>query len=81
MVTVIFALSMCFRIKPNLDAKINFVTEKHLLDCIQQDNRLSEFECVIIDEVHERTISTDICLGMLKNVLRLRPDMKLVSLI
>uniref|UniRef100_A0A0R3RMK7 Helicase ATP-binding domain-containing protein n=1 Tax=Elaeophora elaphi TaxID=1147741 RepID=A0A0R3RMK7_9BILA len=65
-------------IKPNLNAKINFVTEKHLLDCIQQDDKLSQFGCVMIDEVHERTISTDICLGMMKKVLRLRPDMKLV---
>lgn len=33
----------------------------------------------MIDEVHERTVNTDICLGMMKKVLRLRSDMKLVS--
>ncbi|CAG9537124.1 unnamed protein product [Cercopithifilaria johnstoni] len=64
--------------RPNLNAKINFVTEKHLLNCIQQDDRLSQFGCVMIDEVHERTINTDMCLAMMKKVLRLRPDMKLV---
>lgn len=68
-----------FRLEPNLNAKINFITEKHLLDCIQQDHRLSQFGCVMIDEVHERTVNTDICLGMMKKVLRLRSDMKLVS--
>ncbi|VBB31249.1 unnamed protein product [Acanthocheilonema viteae] len=64
--------------RPNLNGKINFITEKYLLDCIQQDHKLSQFGCVIIDEVHERTALTDMCLGMMKKVLRLRPDMKLV---
>lgn len=68
-----------FRRKPNLNAKINFVTEKHLLDCIKKDRRLSQFGCVMMDEVHERTVNTDMCLGMMKIVLKLRPDMKLVS--
>uniref|UniRef100_A0A1I8EV87 Helicase n=1 Tax=Wuchereria bancrofti TaxID=6293 RepID=A0A1I8EV87_WUCBA len=65
-------------LRPSLDAKINFITEKHLLDCIKQDPTLSEFGCVMIDEVHERTIYTDICLGMMKKILKLRSDMKLV---
>uniref|UniRef100_A0A915PKQ7 RNA helicase n=1 Tax=Setaria digitata TaxID=48799 RepID=A0A915PKQ7_9BILA len=65
-------------LEPNLSAKINFVTEKHLLDCIQRDHSLSSYGCVMIDEVHERTINTDMCLGMMKKVLRMRPDMKLV---
>ncbi|KAM3727696.1 ATP-dependent RNA helicase DEAH12, chloroplastic [Dirofilaria immitis] len=65
-------------LKPNLNAKINFITEKHLLDYIQQDHKLSQFGCVMIDEVHERTVNTDMCLGMMKRVLQLRPDMKLV---
>ncbi|MCP9265154.1 ATP-dependent RNA helicase DHX8 [Dirofilaria immitis] len=37
-----------------------------------------KFGCVMIDEVHERTVNTDMCLGMMKRVLQLRPDMKLV---
>ncbi|VDP13011.1 unnamed protein product, partial [Onchocerca flexuosa] len=39
---------------------------------------MSQFGCVVIDEVHERTLYTDLCLGMMKKILRLRPDMKLV---
>ncbi|EJD76414.1 ATP-dependent RNA helicase DHX8 [Loa loa] len=65
-------------LKPNLNAKINFITEKHLLDCIRNDPELSQFGCVMIDEVHERTVNTDMCLGMMKKVLRLRSDIKLV---
>ncbi|OZC09281.1 hypothetical protein X798_03621 [Onchocerca flexuosa] len=65
-------------LQPNLNAKINFITEKHLLDYIQQDHKMSQFGCVVIDEVHERTLYTDLCLGMMKKILRLRPDMKLV---
>ncbi|VDK68756.1 unnamed protein product [Litomosoides sigmodontis] len=64
--------------RPIPNAKINFITEQHLLDCILQDDKLSPFGCVVIDEVHERTLNTDMCLGMMKRVLRLRSDMKLV---
>ncbi|VDN06937.1 unnamed protein product [Thelazia callipaeda] len=66
------------RLSGKTNGKIIFATEKNLLDIVQLDDTLSSFGCVMIDEVHERTMSTDMCLGMMKKVLRLRLDMKLV---
>ncbi|KAL0232950.1 hypothetical protein GEMRC1_011697 [Eukaryota sp. GEM-RC1] len=42
------------------------------------DPLLSEFSVLIIDEVHIRSISTDIILGLARDILRKRPDFRVV---
>lgn len=39
---------------------------------------LASFSVMIIDEAHERTLHTDILLGLVKDVARFRPDLKLL---
>ena len=60
--------------------KLLYMTDGMLLREFLIDPMLRRFGYVIIDEAHERTLSTDILLGLLKALLRKRPksDFKLV---
>lgn len=58
--------------------KIKFMTDGILLREVLTDSLLSDYSCVIIDEVHERTVSTDVLLGILKQILRQRNDLKVI---
>jgi pre-mRNA-splicing factor ATP-dependent RNA helicase DHX16 len=39
---------------------------------------LGSYSCMIVDEAHERTLHTDILFGLLKDIARFRPDLKLL---
>ncbi len=58
--------------------KIAYCTDSRLLNVIRTNPTLEGIDCVIVDEVHERSISTDLLLGCLKGVLRQRPSLRLV---
>ena len=60
------------------DTKIMFMTDHVLLNECLKDETLSQFSCVIIDEAHERSIYTDLLLGMIKKCLSDRPDLRIV---
>jgi ATP-dependent RNA helicase DDX35 len=42
------------------------------------DPLLSKYGIVMIDEVHERTVNTDLLLGLLKKIAKKRKDLKLI---
>ncbi|XP_045539350.1 probable ATP-dependent RNA helicase kurz [Papilio machaon] len=54
------------------DTKIKFMTDGVLLKEIQTDFLLSKYSVVIIDEAHERSVYTDILLGLLSRIVPLR---------
>ncbi|XP_045199872.2 uncharacterized protein LOC123554063 [Mercenaria mercenaria] len=58
--------------------KIVYMTDHILLNECLVDTHLSKYSCVIIDEAHERSIYTDLLLGMLKQTLSKRPELKVV---
>ncbi|XP_026314170.1 probable ATP-dependent RNA helicase kurz [Hyposmocoma kahamanoa] len=54
------------------DTKIKFMTDGVLLKEIQSDFLLSKYSVVIIDEAHERSVYTDILIGLLSRIVPLR---------
>ncbi|KAI6653147.1 ATP-dependent RNA helicase Prp43 [Oopsacas minuta] len=42
------------------------------------DNRLSSYDVIILDKVHERRLISDILLGVVKDVLLSRPDVRVI---
>jgi ATP-dependent helicase HrpA len=49
-----------------------------LLAEIQRDKYLNEYDTLIIDEAHERSLNIDFLMGYLKSLLPKRPDLKLI---
>ncbi|WP_049722285.1 ATP-dependent RNA helicase HrpA [Gilvimarinus polysaccharolyticus] len=57
---------------------IKVMTDGILLAEIQQDPTLGRYDTLIIDEAHERSLNIDFLLGYLKQLLKKRPDLKLI---
>lgn len=57
---------------------IKLMTDGILLAEIQQDRFLNQYDTIIIDEAHERSLNIDFILGYLKQLLPKRPDLKLI---
>ena len=54
------------------------MTDGILLAEIQQDRLLLEYDTLIVDEAHERSLNIDFLLGYLKRLLPRRPDLKVI---
>ncbi|KID98517.1 DEAH-box RNA helicase, partial [Metarhizium majus ARSEF 297] len=54
---------------------IKFLTDGVLLREIAQDITLRKYSAIIIDEAHERSVNTDILIGMLSRVIKLRSEL------
>ena len=57
---------------------LKLMTDGILLAETQGDPLLSDYNALIIDEAHERSLNIDFLLGYLKGLLARRPDLKLV---
>jgi len=61
------------------DTKILVVTEGVLLRRLQDDPFLEGIDAVLFDEFHERSLNSDLALGMVRRVQQeVRPDLKVV---
>ncbi len=64
------------RVRPETAVKL--MTDGILLAEIQHDRLLSEYDTLIIDEAHERSLNIDFLLGYLKGLLPRRPELKII---
>ncbi|KAF4465430.1 pre-mrna splicing factor rna helicase [Fusarium albosuccineum] len=58
--------------------RLAFLTDGLVLRQYEQDPSLSNYACIIIDEVHERTANIDMLLALVKKSLATRHDLKVV---
>ncbi|CAL8468067.1 g7606 [Coccomyxa elongata] len=58
--------------------KVTFLTEGILLRMLTADPKLPQYQVVIIDEVHERHLNTDILLALMRALLLQRPDLRVI---
>lgn len=59
-------------------SRLKVMTDGILLAQTQRDRYLNEYDCIIIDEAHERSLNIDFLLGYLRQLLPKRPDLKIV---
>jgi len=67
-----------FKDKTSPDAFIKIMTDGILLAETQNDPYLNEYDTIIVDEAHERSLNIDFILGILKTLLKKRKDLKVV---
>ncbi|PTB64849.1 P-loop containing nucleoside triphosphate hydrolase protein [Trichoderma citrinoviride] len=58
--------------------RIKYMTDGMLQREILVDPDLRRYSCIMLDEAHERTISTDVLFALLKKALKRRPDLKVI---
>jgi ATP-dependent helicase HrpA len=60
------------------DTRIKLMTDGILLAELGQDRMLRQYDTIIIDEAHERSLNIDFLLGYLTRLLPRRPDLKVI---
>ena len=67
-----------FSDQTHADSYIKLMTDGILLAELQSDRFLNQYDTLIIDEAHERSLNIDFLLGYLKKLLPKRPELKVI---
>lgn len=70
--------SVRFDDKTSESTAIKYMTDGMLLREFMSDPELGGYSAMMVDEAHERTLHTDILLGLLKQISKQRPDFRLI---
>lgn len=60
------------------NTKIKYMTDGVLLRETLRDGDLDSYSAIIIDEAHERSLQTDVLLGLLRQIVKRRRDLRLI---
>ncbi|KAK4139824.1 P-loop containing nucleoside triphosphate hydrolase protein [Dichotomopilus funicola] len=60
------------------NTRIKFLTDGLLIREALVDPLLSRYSVIMVDEAHERSISSDILLGLLKKIRKKRPELRII---
>jgi RNA helicase HrpA len=69
---------MRFEDRTGPDTRLKIMTDGILLQEIKLDYDLLQYGVIMVDEAHERSLNIDFILGLLKRVLRNRPEFKVI---
>ena len=67
-----------FEDKSSAKTRIRFLTDGLLLREALVDPLLSRYSVIMVDEAHERSVSTDILLGILNKIRKKRPELRII---
>lgn len=70
--------AICFEDCTGPDTVIKYMTDGILFREFLIDENLSQYSVIMLDEAHERTLNTDVLFGLLKQLLKRRPDLRLI---
>lgn len=62
----------------NADTRIKILTDGMLLQELKTDPYLSRYSVIMVDEAHERSLNIDLILGLLKQILQHRDDLRVI---
>ncbi len=74
----IVGYKMRFEDMTDQSTKIKIMTDGILLQELKADYSLSKYSVIMVDEAHERSLNIDFILGLLKNILNIRPKFKVI---
>ena len=60
------------------DTLIKLMTDGVLLAEIQRDRCLDAYDCIILDEAHERSLNIDLLMAYIQRLLPRRPDLRII---
>ncbi|WP_406565275.1 DUF3418 domain-containing protein [Acinetobacter wuhouensis] len=60
------------------DSIVRLMTDGILLAELSNDRYLNKYDTIIIDEAHERSLNIDFIMGYLKQIVKKRPDLKII---